>query len=85
MPWAAAQGLIVGLPDGRYRAAQPPTAVDPDLALATLAAGTWGLTGQGSRRTVTIRWFRRPRRIRGAPRRAGRRPELPGAVASAPR
>jgi hypothetical protein len=37
MPWAAAQGLIVGLPDGRYRAAQPPTAVDPDLALATLA------------------------------------------------
>jgi winged helix DNA-binding protein len=37
MPWAAARGLIVGLPDGRYRAAQPPTAVDPDLALATLA------------------------------------------------
>ena len=60
MPWAAAQGLVAGLPDGRYRAAQPPAAVDPDLALATLAAGTWGLTGQGSRRTVTIRWFRRP-------------------------
>ncbi len=37
MPWAAAQGLIVGLPDGRYRAAQPPAAVDGDLALATLA------------------------------------------------
>lgn len=37
MPWAAAQGLIVGLPDGRYRAARPPDAVDPDLALATLA------------------------------------------------
>jgi winged helix DNA-binding protein len=37
MPWAAAQGLIVGLPDGRYRAAQPPAAVDPDLALARLA------------------------------------------------
>jgi hypothetical protein len=28
MPWAAAQGLIVGLPDGRYRAAQPPATVD---------------------------------------------------------
>ncbi|HEX4661391.1 MAG TPA: crosslink repair DNA glycosylase YcaQ family protein [Streptosporangiaceae bacterium] len=37
MPWAAAQGLVVGLPDGRYRAAQPPPAVDADLALATLA------------------------------------------------
>jgi hypothetical protein len=37
MPWAAAQGLIAGLPDGRYRAAQPPAAVDDDQALATLA------------------------------------------------
>jgi hypothetical protein len=37
MPWAAAHGLIVGLPDGRYRAAQPLAAVDGDLALATLA------------------------------------------------
>jgi Winged helix DNA-binding domain len=37
MPWAAAQGLLVGLPDGRYRAAEPPPAVDADLALATLA------------------------------------------------
>jgi DNA glycosylase AlkZ-like len=37
MPWAAAQGLVVGLPDGRYRAAEPPPAVDTDLALATLA------------------------------------------------
>jgi hypothetical protein len=37
MPWAAAQGLVAGLPDGRYRAAEPPTAVDPELALATLA------------------------------------------------
>jgi hypothetical protein len=36
MPWAAAQGLVLGLPDGRYRAAQPPPAVDADLALATL-------------------------------------------------
>jgi hypothetical protein len=37
MPWVASQGLVTGLPDGRYRAAEPPPAVDPDLALATLA------------------------------------------------
>jgi DNA glycosylase AlkZ-like len=37
MPWAAAQGLVAGLPDGRYRAAEPPEPVDADLALATLA------------------------------------------------
>ena len=37
MPWAAAQGLVVGLPDGRYRAGAPPAAADGDLALATLA------------------------------------------------
>src|SRR4029077_5852268 len=37
MPWAAAHGLVVGLPDGRYRAAEPPPAVDSGLALVTLA------------------------------------------------
>jgi hypothetical protein len=37
MPWAAAQGLIAGLPDGRYRAAEPPASVDAELALARLA------------------------------------------------
>jgi hypothetical protein len=37
MPWAAARGLVAGLPDGRYRAAEPPPAVDAELALATLA------------------------------------------------
>jgi hypothetical protein len=37
MPWAATHGLVAGLPDGRYRAAEPPAAVDADLALATLA------------------------------------------------
>lgn len=37
MPWAAVHGIALGLPDGRYRAAQPPPAVDADLALATLA------------------------------------------------
>ena len=37
MPWLACQGLVVGLPDGRYRAADPPAPVDPDEALATMA------------------------------------------------
>jgi hypothetical protein len=37
MPWAAAQGFVAGLPDGRYRAAEPPAAVDAELALVTLA------------------------------------------------
>ena len=37
MPWLAAQGLVAGLPDGRFRAADPPAAVEPEAALATLA------------------------------------------------
>lgn len=37
MPWVAAQGLIAGLPDGRFRPADPPPAMDPDEALATMA------------------------------------------------
>jgi hypothetical protein len=37
MPWLASQGFVVGLPDGRYRAAEPPPPVDPDEALATMA------------------------------------------------
>jgi hypothetical protein len=37
VPWLAMQGLVVGLPDGRYRAADPPSDVDPDEALATMA------------------------------------------------
>lgn len=45
MPWAATQGLVLGLPDGRYLAAQPPPDVDPDLALATL--GHRYLSGYG--------------------------------------
>ena len=36
-PWAASQGVAVGLPDGRLRAADPPPPVDEDEALATLA------------------------------------------------
>jgi len=38
MPWVAAQGLIAGLPDGRFRAAEPPPPVEEDEALAVLAA-----------------------------------------------
>jgi hypothetical protein len=45
MPWAASRGLVTGLPDGRYRAAEPPPAVDPGLALATL--GRRYLAGYG--------------------------------------
>lgn len=36
-PWAASQGLVLSLPDGRLRAAEPPPPVDHDEALATLA------------------------------------------------
>jgi Winged helix DNA-binding domain len=37
VPWLATQGLVVGLPDGRYRAAEPPPPVEIDEALATMA------------------------------------------------
>lgn len=37
MPWAAARSLVLGLPDGRFRAAQPPPDVTEEEALATLA------------------------------------------------
>ena len=36
MPWIATQGLIAGLPDGRFRAADPPAAVEEEEALAWL-------------------------------------------------
>ena len=36
MPWAAAGGRLIGLPDGRFRATDPPPPVDTDEALATL-------------------------------------------------
>jgi hypothetical protein len=55
MPWAAARGLVAGLPDGRYRAAQPPPAVDADLALATLA-GRY-LAGYGPAATADLAWW----------------------------
>jgi hypothetical protein len=36
MPWIAYQGLIAGLPDGRFRAADPPDPVEEEEALAWL-------------------------------------------------
>ncbi|MBA2523808.1 MAG: winged helix DNA-binding domain-containing protein, partial [Solirubrobacterales bacterium] len=36
MAWAAAAGVVLGVPDGRFRAAEPPPAVDEDEALAIL-------------------------------------------------
>jgi hypothetical protein len=36
LPWMASQGRVIGLPDDRWRAADPPPAVDADEALATL-------------------------------------------------
>ncbi len=37
MPWACASGLVAGLPDGSFRATEPPPALDRDEALATVA------------------------------------------------
>jgi Winged helix DNA-binding domain len=45
LPWLAAQGRIVGLPDGRWRSADPPSPVEADEALATL--GQRYLAGYG--------------------------------------
>jgi hypothetical protein len=42
LPWIASQGLALGLPDGRYRAADPPPPVDEDEALATMARRSLG-------------------------------------------
>lgn len=36
VPWASQEGVVVGLADGRLRAADPPPEVDRDEALATL-------------------------------------------------
>ncbi|MDQ3102801.1 MAG: winged helix DNA-binding domain-containing protein [Actinomycetota bacterium] len=48
IPWIAAQGLAAGLPDGRFRATEPPPVVDEDKALATLGVrylGGYGPAG----------------------------------------
>lgn len=45
VPWLAAQGLLIGLADGRFMAAEPPPAVDQEEALAIL--GRRYLAGYG--------------------------------------
>jgi hypothetical protein len=55
MPWVVSQGLVVGLPDGRYRATSPPAAVDPELALATLARRY--LAGYGPAGPADLAWW----------------------------
>jgi len=55
MPWAAAQGLVAGLPDGRYRATEPPVPVDAELALATLARRY--LAGYGPAAAADLAWW----------------------------
>jgi Winged helix DNA-binding domain len=55
MPWAAARGLVAGLPDGRYRAGQPPPAVDAEVALATLARRY--LAGYGPASAADLAWW----------------------------
>lgn len=55
MPWVVSQGLAVGLSDGRYRAAAPPGAVDPELALATLARRY--LAGYGPAGAADLAWW----------------------------
>ena len=37
MPWLATQGLVIGLPDGRFRAADPAPPIDSDEAVAIMA------------------------------------------------
>src|SRR5262249_35584188 len=89
MPWAAAQGLVAGLADGRYRATQPPPAVDADLALATLARRY--LAGDGPAAAADLaRWSGLPlttgRRLPPARRAlaALRHAEAPGGLRALP-
>lgn len=64
-PWAAAQGLVRGLPDGRLTAADPPPRADADEAMATLAQRY--LAGYGPASDADLaRWS-------GLPLRAARR------------
>jgi hypothetical protein len=80
----------VGLPDGRYRAAEPPAAVDSDLALATLARRY--LAGYGPAGAADLAWWsglplttaRRALAGLGHADRAGDLFALPGTLDEAP-
>jgi hypothetical protein len=90
MPWAAAQGLVTGLPDGRYQAAEPPAAVDPDLALATLARrylagyGPASATDLASWSGLPLGTARRALAAAGDTEAAGDLLALPGTLDAAP-
>ncbi len=59
VPWASQQGVVVGLADGRLRAADPPPAVDHDEALATM--GRRYLEGYGPAEAEDLaRWSGQP-------------------------
>jgi hypothetical protein len=55
LPWLAAQGRVLGLPDGRFVAADPPPPVDEDEALATL--GRRYFAGYASAEPEDLAWW----------------------------
>jgi Winged helix DNA-binding domain len=55
LPWLAAQGRLLGLPDGRFVAADPPPPVDADEALATL--GRRYFAGYASADPEDLAWW----------------------------
>lgn len=90
IPWATQQGVVLGLSDGRLRAADPPPTVDPDEALATLAHRY--LAGYGPARDVDLAWWsglglglaRRGLDALGPLHRAGDLLALPGSLDTEP-
>ena len=90
MPWLVARGTAIGLPDGRFRAAEPPPPVDEDEALATLARRY--LAGYGPAAPEDLaKWSglplgacRRAFDAAGRLDRAGELSALPGALDAAP-
>ena len=90
MPWAAAHRLVAGLPDGRYRATQPPPGVDGEAALATLARRY--LAGYGRASAADLAWWsglplataRRALAAAGPTETAGELFALPGTFGAAP-
>lgn len=90
MPWACLSGPIAGLPDGRFRVAEPPLPLDEDEALATL--GRRYLAGYGpATATDLARWSglplgvsRRALDAAGGLERAGDLLTLPGTLDAEP-
>ena len=90
VPWASARGLVVGLADGRFRAADPPPEIGEEEALATL--GRRYLEGYGPAGAADLaRWSglplataRRALAAAGELERAGELLALPGTVDADP-